>query len=122
MSITATIYELSSEPLNVEERTKDYELAHFFHYQNPWWVGDGCPEPIDEDDRIYCIDTLKDSLPSGYSLVGEKITLVNLLVTTIYKLRILPHLLQIPVHRVARRKRIRIRIIMTLNDNIVIFQ
>ena len=77
MSIAATIYELSSEPLNDEVRAKDYELAHFFHYQNPWWVGEGCPEPLNDVDRTYYIDALRDSLPSGYSLVGEKIILDN---------------------------------------------
>ena len=77
MSKAATIYELSSEPLDIEERTKDYELAHFFHYQNPWWVGEGSPEPIEDVDRTYYIDALRDSLPSGYSLVGDKITLNN---------------------------------------------
>ncbi|MBQ6577715.1 MAG: hypothetical protein IJL91_08210 [Bacteroidales bacterium] len=77
MSVAATIYELSSKPLDVEERTKDYELAHFFHYQNPWWVTEGCPEPIDDADRVDEIDALRVSLPSGYSLVGEKITLNN---------------------------------------------
>ncbi len=77
MSTAATIYELSSEPLDIEERTKDYELAHFFHYQNPWWVGEGSPEPIEDVDRTYYIDALRDSLSSGYSLVGDKITLNN---------------------------------------------
>ena len=77
MSKAATIYELSSEPLDIEERTKDYELAHFFHYQNPWWVGEGSPEPIEDVDRTYYIDALRDSLSSGYSLVGDKITLNN---------------------------------------------
>lgn len=75
MSIAATIYELSSEPLDIEERTKDYELEHFFHYQNPWLVNEGWPEPIDVANRADEIDALKASLPSGYSLVGEKITL-----------------------------------------------
>ena len=75
MSIAATIFELSAEPLTRDEWTPDYELSHFFHYQNPWWVIEGCPEPIDDADRIDEIDALRVSLPSGYSLVGEKITL-----------------------------------------------
>ena len=40
-------------------------------------MAEGCPEPIDDADRADEIDVLKDSLPSGYSLVGEKITLIN---------------------------------------------
>ena len=77
MSVVATIFELSKKPLARDEWTDEYLLQDFFHYQNPWWLAPGCPEPIDDSERADMIDYLKDSLPPGYTLTGEKITLVN---------------------------------------------
>ena len=71
------IFELSVEPVSLQDRIESWELSHHFYPKNPYWSEEG--EPLDVSDRQDALDCLKNELPQGYSmnLVDETINIID---------------------------------------------
>lgn len=76
-----TIYQLASHRLTESEWATASQLEYLFSTANPWWIEpDSIVDPIERcssDPKAYrkeIINELKEALPEGYELHGQRIT------------------------------------------------